>query len=69
MVAAAVLGIPYLAGAQTSDSTRVDSTVAPGSHWKTYRQENGPRRYQYTDDAKSSFQQHLMVGGGLSLSF
>ena len=68
---AAILGAPLLAGAQTSDSTRVDSTVAPGSHWRTYRQENGPRRYQYNtqDGNKTSFKEHLMVGGGLSLGF
>jgi hypothetical protein len=69
LTVAAILGGPLLTSAQTSDSTRVDSSAAPGSHWKTYRQENGPRRYQYTDNGGDGFKQHLMVGGGLSLSF
>ncbi|TDW99179.1 hypothetical protein [Dinghuibacter silviterrae] len=70
---AAALGGPLAAGAQTTDSTRTDSTssAAPaGSHWRTYRAETGPRRYRYnSDDDNGSFKQHLMVGGGLSLSF
>jgi hypothetical protein len=67
----AVLGAPLAAGAQTTDSTRTDSTsaAAPGSHWRTYRAE--PRGYRYnTDrDRDDSFKQHFMVGGALSLSF
>jgi len=66
----AFMGIPRLAGAQTTDSTRTDSTAAaaPGSHWHTYRQDAGPRSYRYRDD-QNSFSQHLMVGGAVSLGF
>jgi hypothetical protein len=67
-------GIPYLASAQTSDSTHTNpdsaASAAPRSGWKTYRGESGSNQYRYSDmSSGSDFKQHLMVGGALSLGY
>lgn len=71
-----IIGVPYFASAQTSDTTHTgaDSAAAPAPHsggWRTYRGESGSNRYRYNDlnNSNSDFKSHLMVGGALSLGY